>query len=729
MSVADRLHAAVAHHRGGRLAEAEALYLRALRDDPEDPETLHLLGVLHHQRGDTAAAADLIRRAIHHDPDVATYHCNLAEVSRALGEHEQAVNSCRRALQLRPGYFEATLNLGAALYALGRFAEAAEQFRAARALRQDSTAACSNLGDALRELGLFRQAVEAYRDALQFDSTAAHAHCNLAPLLLAVGEPDEALRHAHRAVELQPDSTVVHNNLGRCLHLLGYFDEALRAYDRALGIDPDSPPLCCNIGLVWAEVGNDAEAAGWFERALRLAPGDLAARCHLADLQRRQGDPVVAAERLRDLLREQPRYGEAHAALNRALLDEGDVEGAAADCEVWAGLAPESPAPHVTLGQLCSLGGDLGRAVCCLREALRLNPAHIEARAELATVLRDDLPVDDRSATEALVEAPRVRPFARAALLFGLAQVYDGRAEYDRAAAALAEANAIQKAHWAEREQGFDPEAWARRIDRLIEVFDPAYFGRVRGFGIESERPVFVVGMPRSGTTLVEQILAAHPRVFGAGERRFAAAGLGLLPALLGRSADPLDCLGDLTSQAARHSAEWHLGRLAQLDGGRAERVVDKMPDNYALLGWIVTLFPRARLIHVRRDPRDVALSCWMTNFAEIRWANDLAHIAARIRQYQRLMAHWRAVLPAPVLELDYEKLVADPERLGRRLLEWVGLDWRPECLEFHRTRRLVRTASATQVRRPIHRRAVGRWVHYREALRPLLELLPDVEA
>lgn len=272
---------------------------------------------------------------------------------------------------------------------------------------------------------------------------------------------------------------------------------------------------------------------------------------------------------------------------------------------------------------------------------------------------------------------------------------------------------------------GYDPEARARFVDGLLGAFSPSHFERVRGLGDDSERPVFVVGMPRSGTTLTEQILASHPQVFGAGERNFAQSTFISLPAVLGRNEPPLACLAHLDRDAAGRLAAGHLGRLRELDGGTAARVVDKMPENYLLLGFLHTLFPRARLIHCRRDPRDVALSCWITNFARIRWACDLEHIAHHLLQYFRIMEHWRRVLPAPVFEVDYEELVADQEGVSRRLVAWLGLEWDPACLRFHQTERLVRTASVAQVRQPIYTRSVARWRHYESLLAPLLERLP----
>jgi len=251
----------------------------------------------------------------------------------------------------------------------------------------------------------------------------------------------------------------------------------------------------------------------------------------------------------------------------------------------------------------------------------------------------------------------------------------------------------------------------------------PAFFERVRGFGLETERPIFIVGLPRSGTTLTEQILASHSQVFGAGELRLAHEAFESLPAVMNSDAPAVECLGRLDRETARRLAERHLEQLRARDE-KALRVADKMPDNYLCLGFLATLFPRAKFIHCLRDLRDIAVSCWMTNFRQIRWSCDPEHIASRFREYRRLMEHWRQVLPVPVLEVDYEETVADLEGVARRLVAWCGLEWEPACLAFYEGHRPVRTASVTQVRQPIYKHAVARWKHYEQALAPLLTQL-----
>jgi hypothetical protein len=276
---------------------------------------------------------------------------------------------------------------------------------------------------------------------------------------------------------------------------------------------------------------------------------------------------------------------------------------------------------------------------------------------------------------------------------------------------------------WEKQGKSYDPAAHTQLVSDLIKSFTPQFFAGVRGFGLDTQVPMFIVGLPRSGTTLTEQILASHSQVHGAGELNYARDSMEALPGVLNQAITPFQGLARLNSAATRRLADWHLGRLRELDP-QAIRVVDKMPDNYLFLGWLVTLFPRAKFIHCRRDLRDVAVSCWMTNFRHIRWASDAEHLAARFRDYQRVMEHWRQVLPVPLLENSYEETVSDLEGVARRLVAWCGLDWEPACLAFHQTRRPVRTASAAQVRQPLYTHAVARWRNYEKSLAPLLAML-----
>ncbi len=415
-----------------------------------------------------------------------------------------------------------------------------------------------------------------------------------------------------------------------------------------------------------------------------------------------------------------PDYAEAHSNLGNVLKDQGKLNEAVASYRRALELKPDFAEAHGNLGSTWEEMGDLPAAVDEFRAALRLNPRLSFVQYKLATLVGGKLPQADLAAQRGFLEESGLPEDQQLLLHFGLAQVLDGRGEYAEAAAHLAQANALQVSELRKRGQDYDPKTYEFLVGQMIAACTPDFFERVGGFGLESELPVFVVGLPRSGTTLVEQILASHSQVFGAGEIKLAHENMN---ALGGESAEAFENLRRLNRETVHGLAARHLERLREL-APAALHIVDKMPENYLLLGLLATLFPRAKFIHCRRDLRDVAVSCWMTNFREVRWASDQQHIALRFHEYQRVMEHWRKVLPAPLLEVDYEETVADLEGVARKLVAWCGLDWEPQCLEFHRSKRPVSTASAVQVRQPVFRTSAGRWKHYEQALAELFARL-----
>jgi hypothetical protein len=305
----------------------------------------------------------------------------------------------------------------------------------------------------------------------------------------------------------------------------------------------------------------------------------------------------------------------------------------------------------------------------------------------------------------------------RAYLHFHLGHLYDRTGEYDRAFSHFRQGNNLVQSP-------YDSDEHHRLVSSLIRAYDPASLATHPRATLPTEQPIFIVGMPRSGTTLVEQILTSHPRVYGAGELDDLSQIAAALPRTLG-SAEPYPrCLDTLTQAQVDALAQQHLAKLAALSGN-APRVTDKMPLNFLNLGLIALLFPHARVIHCTRDPLDTCLSCYFCNFAgNLPYTYDLAHLGQFYKEYTRLMRHWKKVLPVRMREVSYEQLVADPEAQMRALVAFCGLDWDGNCLEFHNTERAVMTASDVQVRRPIYNSSVGLWRRYEKHLAPLLEAL-----
>ncbi len=787
-TISETFAIAIQHHQGGRLQAAEQIYRQILAAEPNQPDALHLLGVIAHQVGKHEVAIETIGRAIRLQGSVASYHNNLGEAYRALRRISEAVACYRRAVELKPDYVEAHNNLGVVLTDLGKLGEAVACCRRALELKPDYAMAHNNLGNALMDQGKLDEAVAAYGRALELQRDYAEAHYNLGNAFQRQGRLDEAVACGRRALALKPDYAEAHNNLGNTLKDQKKLDEAVACYRRTLVLKPDYAVAHCNLGVAFSEQGKPDEAVACYRRALELKPDFVEAHYNLGNAFSDQGNLDEAIACYRRVLELQPDYAEGHSNLGVALRDQGKLAEAVACFRRALELKPDFAEAHSNLGDALKDQWKLDEALACCRRALELKPEFAEAHSNLGNVLRDQGNLDDAlacyrralelkpdlatahgslgsaleekgdlqgaedsfraalrhnsqfafahyklaellggrlrqedlAAQRQLLEKTRLTDTQRLLLHFGLAQTLDARGEYAEAAGHLARGNSLQLSDWRRRGQEYDPRKYEFLVNQMIMVCTPDFFERVRGFGLESELPVFVVGLPRSGTSLIEQILASHSQVFGAGEIKLAA---DTMAALGGQGGESIVGLQRLNRETARRLASRHLERLRALNPA-ALRIVDKMPDNYLFLGLLASLFPRAKLIHCRRDLRDVAVSCWMTHFREIRWTNDPQHIVSRFCDYQRIMEHWRKVLPVPLLEVDYEETVADLEAVARRLVSWCGLEWEPKCLEFHQAKRPVRTVSAVQVRQPVFRTSVGRWKNYAHALGSLFSQL-----
>jgi tetratricopeptide (TPR) repeat protein len=608
--------------------------------------------------------------------------------------------------------------------------------------------------------GELDQAARLYEAALSENPHRDDALHLLGMIALKKGDLARAMTLVERAVALRPDVADYRTALAEVYRILGLPDRAVQSHLEAHRLAPQSPEILCNLGALLIDLGQIDAAIGWLREAVRLNPNFAGGHNNLANALRLQGNSAAALEHFRASVRLNPGSARSQSNLGQHLLDRGEPTEALTHCQEAVRLQPSLVEARVNLGNVLHILGRLEEAEACLREAirlrpgsaaahaglggvleqlddleqsltiyreaLRLDPRHTGVLARLATRLRGKLPEAEQAAIEGLLAQQALPSDRRVPLLYGLAHVLDARGEFDRAAALTTEANARQREEFERRGLGYDPAKHAAFVDSLIESFPSTFFERVRGWGLTSERPVLIFGLPRSGTSLVEQILASHPRVFGAGELRLAGETFNAIPEEAGRAATLTECLQRLDRSGLQRLANYYLDGLAAINS-IADRVVDKMPENTLYLGLLAAMFPSSKLIYCRRDLRDVALSCWMTNFGLVRWACDPDHIASRMAQAARLMDHWQSVLPVPMLEIQYEDVVNNQEAKSRELIDWCGLEWDPNCLEFHKTRRPVRTASVAQVRQPIYPGSIGRWKNYEKSLARLFETLVSI--
>jgi tetratricopeptide (TPR) repeat protein len=479
--------------------------------------------------------------------------------------------------------------------------------------------------------------------------------------------------------------------------------------------------------------GNLRQAEILYRRVLDAEPNNAHALCNLGVLINQAERPDEAIDYLRRAVALQPEVGEVHNNLAMAYLGSQDVRAGVAEFREALRLKPSSARLHVQLGQALLELGELDEALALAKEATRLEPGFPAAFGMLGQLAGQDrytLSDDEIRQIEAILQGRRLSLENAVALHFTLAGYHDRKGETDAAFRNYQRANELQREIYRRSGRPFNRQQHTDQIDTLMAAFTPDFFERAQGagadpahwhppFGNTSERPVFVVGMVRSGTSLVEQILASHPRVFGCGELK----NMGQIA-----SSFYTACMQGIDAATVDELAERYLRRLGRDCGPEALRVIDKMPHNYLHLGAIAVLFPRARVIHCRRDPMDTCVSAFVQPFNDIPYATSLEDLGFYYREYERMMAHWRNVLPLPVYEVVYEELVAEPERVSQEMIIFCGLEWDERCMRFHDNPRAVRTMSKLQVRQPVYRHAVAKWKRFEAYLQPLREALAGRE-
>ena len=744
--------------QAGRMAEAEDLYRRVLVVDPEHVDCLHMSGLLATQMGRPQRGLELLKRTVDLRPDLAEVQVSLGITLRALGRHEdalaafrrcselkpdlasahvnsgvvlkelgrpaEAVAAYRRALELRPNDGDTWINLGATLSELGRFEEALAACRKGLELRPQSASGRFHLGYALQGLGRFEEAGAAYRGALALRPDGANAHNNLGVTLKALGRDAEALAEYRRAIELKPSYAEAHNNLGALLQDQGRSQDALACFRRAIDLRPGFVEAYNNATIALNDLGRLDEALAASRRASAIKPDDATACNNTSIVLQAMGrseEAIAACQRAIEL---RPDDANALNNLGTALKDLGRNDEALQAFDRAAALGvPGFAGPLTNKASLLLELGQSAASAAALDEALRLDPRSGHSwhlRSESKTFQAGDPDIDAMERLLASASTDGMRMQERINLEFALSKAWFDAGDPARAFEHLNSANRHKRATLA-----YDAQAMSEWLAAIAEVFEPQWMAGLAGAGDPSPLPVFVIGMPRSGTSLVEQILASHPEVHGAGELRalqLLAEGLPAGPS--GAKGYPRNAAG-LTRGDLPALGQRYLQRL-QAGAPPRRRIIDKMPTNFCYAGLAHLILPNARIIHCMRDGADSCFSCYTKNFRHgLGFAFDLRELGAFYRDYERLMDHWRRVLPPDrFAEVRYEELVEDLEGQSRRLVEFCGLAWDDACLRFYENERQVRTASVNQVRRPLYHSSVGRWRRYEEQLRPLLEAL-----
>jgi tetratricopeptide (TPR) repeat protein len=495
---------------------------------------------------------------------------------------------------------------------------------------------------------------------------------------IARGAYSEAIGFYEDFIRIAPRHAVAYNNLGAALYKLGRYKEAEASFNQAIQIKSDFPDALSNLGNSLMLKGQYAGAEQFLRRAIKLNPRYVDARVNL-------GLTLAFWNRLRD----------AKSQFDKALKYQPR------NADALSGLA------HISMTE-----GDFHRAGAMLSRALEAKPRMPRALA-LQAGLRKMTPADSAWLTSAEEAAgSEIAPLEESELRFAIAKYYDDVQDFKRAFQNYKRANDLLKAV----AEPYDREAHKGIVDRMIRNYTRDVVARMNGGASNSIKPIFVVGMPRSGTSLIEQIISSHPSAKGGGEVEFWADAMHKHEALIKD--------GPLDESTRKELAEAYLRTLVAKSGD-ALRIVDKAPVNSDYLGVIHSVFPNARIIYMQRDPIDTCLSCYFQKFVlSLNFTMDLSDLADYYRQHRRLMTHWRAVLPrGTMLDVPYEELVADQEGWTRKILDFLDLEWDERVLSFHETKREVATASFWQVRQKIFKSSVQRWRNYEKFIGPLRDL------
>ena len=698
LSEDDAIALATELYARGRHAQVASVCRQVIAARPARADAHNILGVALAAQGERKDGVASLRRAVKLSPGTAMFHANLGEVLRTGGQTADALLALLEAVRLDPDNAQAHNNLGIVRFERGEFAEAAAAYARALALNPAYAEAWNNLGNARRMEGDLDAACAAYQNALIHRENYPEVYNNLGTLLASLGRVDQAEHALRKAIHQNPGYLDAHNNLA------GFY----------------------------AGEGRDLDALRALGDALRLAPEDRRALVLTGRVQLRRGHFEPAEQACRIVLARAPGDVEAMVVLGQILYETERTEEALAVLARAVAAKPDDPEARNYYGVTLKALGRLDEARAELLEGIRLCATMYGAYANLSDLVdfAQDKALFER--IEAIVEAVEAGGDTsggaveqRIPLHYAWAKALDDVGEKPRALDHYIAGGRLKRATLS-----YAAEDGARFVADIARTFDAQWFAKPPFAGHASAAPVFIIGMPRSGSTLVEQIIASHPAVFGGGEVKYLANALNVIrdrfPTL---SAYP-EMAGELNAAqfgliAQRYVAD--MGALAAAGGGGPyARWTDKLPTNYYFLGLIHTLFPKARIIHTLRNPIDTCLSTFTKLFKDdVPHSYDLAELGAYYCRYLDLMDHWRSVLPAGVMTtVAYEDVVQGAEGEVRRLLEFLGLAWDAGCLDFHASSRPVKTASVAQVRKPLYTSSLERWRKYGAGLQPLIDAL-----
>ena len=726
----------------GNLKMARQMFQRVCELDPGHAEAWMMTGVIDIDIGNFNEAEKMLNRSIEIDGSYADPNYFMATLLLKKNDIQGAYSYCEKAVRLDPDFNDAKNMLevlsaqqmsgtisqpvnqyqtsvieGNRLYAEGKYQEALACFKSALDLNNSVADIWRICGDIHWLLNQHEDALEHYEKALSITPEDAILRSKYAAVLAAGGKTDDSMSQYRRAIELQPTQLKYYDELSALMVSAGLYDDAVSVCQKALQVDSSYVNACNNIGKIYLFYKNQPELAGeYFNRSLEIDASSASAHQGLARVLFNQGNVSDAISELETAVKLEPARVEYLNNLAAFQVFSGELDRAMSTYNIVTDIEPENTEAIAGKAEVYQrmrryqesydiIMGQLERGVRSANTAIVMSNicGHLDKCSEAIGLIEEMMSQDHLPAD------------ARRPLHYALGRLYDADGRHMQAFEQYTAANELDV-------QDFDATAHSAFVDAIISSTQSVFQEGVEIAGSDCNRPIFILGMPRSGTSLVEQILATHEDVYGAGELdiiRKMVAELSFGDRPYPSAMDPIDyidyvSLGDAYCDAVRQIND------------EARHITDKMPDNFLHMGLICRMLPSAHIIHCTRHPLDTILSIYFQAFGRMHtYASDLLSIARYYVGYERLMRHWLETIPmGRVLEVRYESLVGGQEAMTRAIIEYCGLGWDDRCLDFHNTDRAVATASYDQVRRPIYSSSVGRWQNYRDQLAPVIEYL-----
>lgn len=683
MRVAHKLQAA------GKLEPAETILNSILESAPNHADALHLSGIIAYQTGKMTLGVQLIQKAIEHNPHIALFHSNLGEMHRQLKDLPSSIQCGQRAVALDPNSATALSNLGIAYYDAKQYDEAENCHQRALAIHPHLSCSLNNLGSIYKTQGKTQKAIAFYQAAIAASPSFVEPLNNLGTLFLQQQEFSLAFEYVNRALSLAPRFADAHCNLGLALLGLDRYEEALLHFEKASQCKPHYVEAYYGMAKVYLRQHDFKSSENYIRQAIALNSQRVEFYQLLAEIYHEQGQHTAALKYLDHALSLDATQTNLHISKGSILMEMGEISNS----EKQFLKIAEDPSADTRILAHYSLAH--------LRK-IRADSPSVQA---LLSIARDIQEV-----------SPDKLPY----LYFALGKCHDDLGEWTQAFEYFSQGAALKR-----QRISYHTEDQIQFTQKLIHCFTQATIEHLRAFANPSDLPIFIVGMPRSGSTLVEQILASHPEVCGAGELTYLNdlihCPIKAHPVKAGYPENILQFLPE-HFHAITKQYLFYLRRISS----DAIRITDKMPSNFIAIGLIHALFPNAKIIHVQRNPLDTCISCYTKLFSHGHYYSyDLTELGEYYHCYERIMNHWRQLLPTHAwLDIHYEDFIQNLELEAKRLIAYCDLSWDPACLAFYQSTRQVRTASFMQVRQPVYTSSVNRWRRFENELAPLINIL-----